>query len=228
MLVKIVISAAYGILLGLVTIPLSKKLTLSRTDDPGMAAPLNKTSFKLLAVVLGLIAAAGIVFTSESYSLMIRDLLLLIPIFSIAFVDSLVRKIPNPLLLAMLAIDFVSLIYEAVQLNDPDEVIDFIFKPIIGVTIGMIVCIIPSILKIPMGAGDIKYSGVIGFTVYAFGYFQAMVLMAVLVALFWAYLKATKKGSIKTQVPMGPFLSIGTVITMCLPITRFVGEISLF
>ncbi len=228
MKLNIIIFAVYGIILGLVTIPLSKKLTLSRTDDPGMAAPLNKTSVKILAVVLGLIAAAGIVFTAKSYSLMIRDLLLLVPIFSISFVDALVRKIPNPLLLTMLGIDIVSLIYECIKLDDSDEVLDLIFKPILGVALGMVVCIIPSLLKIPMGAGDVKYSGVIGFTVYAFGYFQAMILMAVLVALFWVYLKISKKGDVKTQIPMGPFLSIGTIITMCFSLTQIVGEVSLF
>ncbi len=228
MIVKLIIFAVYGVILGLVTIPLSKKLTLSRTEDPGMAAPLNKLTVKLLCIVFGLVTSAALVFTANSYSLMVRDLLLLVPIFSIMIVDALVRKIPNPLLLTMLVIDIVSLIYECIKLDDPDDVLDLIFKPIVGVAMGMIVCIIPSILKIPMGAGDVKYSGVIGFTVYAFGYFQAMVLMSVLVALYWAYLKASKKGGIKTLIPMGPFLSIGTIITMCVPITRFVGEISLF
>ena len=87
----------------------------------------------------------------------------------------------------------------------------------------MIVCTIPSILKIPMGAGDIKYSGVIGLTIYAVSYFQAMVLMALFVLMFFIYMKIKKKGGLKTQIPMGPFLSIGTVISMCFSVFDFIG-----
>ncbi|MBR7073031.1 MAG: prepilin peptidase, partial [Eubacterium sp.] len=158
----------------------------------------------------------------------VKYLLLLIPIFSVAFVDALVRKIPNPLLLSMLIIDIAFTIYDCVRAEDNDEIVSIIFRLIVGFFLGLIVCTLPSMLKIPMGAGDIKYSAVIGATVYFMGYFQAMILMALLVAVFYAFLKITKKGNIKTQIPMGPFLSIGTVITMCFPLTRIVGEISLF
>ena len=228
MIVKIIIFAVYGLFLGIVTIPLSKKLTLSRTDDPGMAAPLNKAPLKVAAVILGLAAAAGVVFTADDYFIMAKYLLLLVPIFSIAFVDALVRKIPNPLLLSMLVVDLAFLIYDCVRAKDDDEILSIIFRVIVGFFLGFIVCTLPSLLKIPMGAGDIKYSAVIGATLYFVGYFQAMILMAALVALFYVILKITKKGNIKTQIPMGPFLSIGTVITMCFPLSHIVGNISLF
>ena len=74
-----------------------------------------------------------------------------------------------------------------------------------------------------MGAGDIKYSGVIGICIYATGYFQSMVIMAILVAIAYLYLKITKKGDMKTQIPMGPFLSAGTVITMCFSVFDMFG-----
>ena len=208
---KIVLSIVYGIVLGLITIPLSKKLTLSRTEDPGDAAPLTKAPLMLLAVVLGLAASTGVVFTADSYELLIRNLLLLVPIFSISFVDALVRKIPNPLLLTMIAIDLVYIIYVCVKTQSAE----ILPKTFIGLFIGMLICYVPSLLKIPMGAGDIKYSAVIGMCIYAMGYAQSMILMSVFVAIFWIFLKVTKKGNIKTQIPMGPFLSLGTVITMC-------------
>ncbi len=211
MIFKIIVSIIYGIALGIVTIPLSKKLTLSRTEDPAEAAPLNKMSIKILSVALGLAAAFGITFTADSPDLYIRNLLLLIPIFSLSFVDALVRKIPNSCLLSMLVVEVAYVIYHCIA-NKSLDIIPSIFM---GFFIGMVVCLIPSILKIPMGAGDIKYSGVIGICIYATGYFQSMVIMAILVAVFYVYLKIMKKGDLKTQVPMGPFLSAGTVITMC-------------
>ena len=210
-LIKILITVVYGSVLGIVTIPLAKKLALSRTEDPGDVAPLNKRSIKVLSLVLGIAATAGLTFTADAVDLYIRNLLLLIPIFGLSFVDAVVRKIPNPLLLSMLVIEAIYVAYHCITAKDA-AIIPGIF---IGFFLGMIVCLIPSVLKIPMGAGDIKYSGVIGICIYATGYFQAMIIMALLVALFYVYLKITKKGGMKTQVPMGPFLSIGTVATMC-------------
>ncbi len=208
---KIIISITYGIVVGLITVPLSKKLALSRTEDPGQLAPLSKAPLRIAAFALGIAASAGIVFTADAPELLIRNLLLLVPIFSISFVDALVRKIPNPLLLVMIAINLVYIVYVCVSTKSTIQ----IPKSFIGLFFGALVCYIPSVLKIPMGAGDIKYSAVIGLTVYAMGYFQSMLLMAVFVALFFVYLKISKKGGLKTQIPMGPFLSIGTVVTMC-------------
>lgn len=216
---KIIIAIVYGIVLGLITIPLSKKLTLSRTDDPGKAAPLTKAPLMLLAVVLGVGASFGVVFTADSYEILIRNLLLLVPIFSISFVDALVRKIPNPLLLTMIVIDLVYVIYVCVSTHS----LDILPKTFIGMLIGLIVCYVPSMLKIPMGAGDIKYSAVIGMCIYAMGYAQSMILMAVLVAIFLVYLKVSGKGGLKTQIPMGPFLSVGTVISMCFSIFSIIN-----
>ena len=213
-LFKIIIAVVYGLVLGFVAIPVSKKLALSRTEDPADVAPLNNKWVKILSVVLGLAASFGLTFTADAVDLYIRNLLLLIPIFSLSFVDAVVRKIPNPCLLSMLVVEVVYAVYHCVSAKN----VDIIKSIVVGFMVGMIVCLIPSLLKIPMGAGDIKYSGVIGICIYAAGYFQSMIIMALLVALFYVYLKAARKGDLKTQIPMGPFLSVGTVVTMCFPL----------
>jgi prepilin signal peptidase PulO-like enzyme (type II secretory pathway) len=217
-IIKILVAIVYGVALGVVTIPLSKKLTLSRTDDPAKASPLNKASLKIITVVFGIAASAAIVFTADATDLLVRNLLLLIPIFSISVVDALVRKIPNPLLLVMLIIEAVYVIYHCVSTKSSDIFI----KILVGFLVGMIVCFLPSLLKIPMGAGDIKYSAVIGICIFAMGYFQSMIFMGILIAIYLVYLKITKKGGLKTLVPMGPFLSAGTVISMCFLFTDFI------
>jgi Flp pilus assembly protein protease CpaA len=217
--IKILVSIVYGIILGIVTVPLSKKLTLSRTDDPVKAAPLDKPLLKAIAIIVSLASSVAVMFTADEMDLLIRNLLLLIPIISISFVDALVRKIPNPLLLAMLIIEAVYAIYHCVATKSTD-IIPSMFM---GFFIGMIVCLVPSFLKIPMGAGDVKYSAVIGICIYAMGYFQSMVFMGLFVAIFLAYLKITKKGGLKTLVPMGPFLSAGTIISMCFLFTNYIS-----
>jgi prepilin signal peptidase PulO-like enzyme (type II secretory pathway) len=217
--VKVIVSIVFGILLGIITIPISKKLTLSRTDDPAKAAPLNTVLMKVLFIILGLGASFAIVFTAGDYDILVRNLLVLIPIFSIALVDSLVRKIPNSLLLSIIIIDAVYLAYHCIANKSAKE----LASAGIGFVAGLIVSNLPSILKIPMGAGDIKYSAVIGLTIYMMGYFQSMILMGIFVAIFLAYLKISKKGDLKTLVPMGPFLSLGTVVTMCVSIVDLVN-----
>lgn len=226
LLLKIIISVLYGIIVGVVTIPVSKKLSSVRTEDPAKLAPLLKTSVRLLIVTLAVISSVGITMTTDfsqwdSVALALRNLLFLIPIFSIATIDSLVRKIPNSLLLGMIAIEVVYLV-DICVVNKSAEALPSAF---VGFFIGMVVCTIPSLLKIPMGAGDIKYNGVIGLSIGAVGYFQSMILMAIFVAIFALVLKITKKGGMKTLIPMGPFISMGMVISLCFP---FADIIQLF
>lgn len=218
-LVKIIITVIFGLALGFITIPISKKLALSRTEDPADVAPLNNIWVKILSVSAALAATAGLTFTADAVDLYIRNLFLLIPIFSLSFVDALVRKIPNPCLLSMLVVEAGYVAYHCISTKSV-QIIPGIF---VGFFLGMVVCTIPSILKIPMGAGDIKYSGVIGICVYAAGYFQSMVIMSLLIAVFYFYLKLTKKGDLKTQIPMGPFLSVGTVVSMCFSVFSLFG-----
>ena len=220
-----IFSLVYGIILGIITIPLSKWLAKRRTDDPSKLAPLVKTPIRILIVFAAIVAALGISFTTNTEDPGalregIRNIILLIPVFSIATVDSLVRKIPNPLLLAMLVIQAVYITVVSIMTESIDE----IPKAIIGFFLGMVVCFIPSLLKIPMGAGDIKYNGVIGLCIGAAGYFESMILMAVFVVIAFVYLKISKKGGMKTLIPMGPFISLGMVIAMCFPLSVLFGS----
>ena len=141
-LVKILVSVVYGIVLGIISIPISKKLALSRTEDPAAVAPLNKRSIHILSIVLSVAASLGITFGADSADIFVRNLLLLIPIFGIIFVDALVRKIPNPLLLTMLVIELGYVIYHCISTKSM-EIFPSIF---VGFFVGMVVCLIPSLL----------------------------------------------------------------------------------
>ena len=219
-ILKIIISAVFGVALGFVTIPLAKKLALSRAEDPAEVAPLNKPLVKASSVVLALAGAFGVVFTAETPELLIRNLLFLIPVFALSYVDAVVRKIPNSCLLSILVVEAVYAIYYSVHY----QTLDIIPKMFVGILLGTVVCIIPGFLKIPMGAGDVKYNGVIGICLYAVGYFQSMILMALFIGIFAIYLKITKKGGLKTMAPMGPFLSAGMVISMCVSFVSMIDK----
>lgn len=218
-LCKALVAVIYGVALGIISVPLSKKLALSRTDDPGLLAPLNKASLKTGMPVLGVAASLAVTFTAGDEALLIRNLLFLLPIFSLSLVDALVRKIPNPLLLSMLVVEAGYIIYDCIS----KQSMEIILKVFIGFFVSMIACLLPSFLKIPMGAGDIKYIGVIGISFYIGGYIQSMLFMALFVSLAYVILKMTKKGGMKTLIPMGPFLSVGVVITMCFSLFELLG-----
>lgn len=213
-LVKILIGIVYGLLLVAIAIPLSKKLILTRTEDPGETLPLNNKFVRLLISIASLLASLGVVFTAEDDISLVRNLLLLIPMINISIVDFFIKKIPNSLLLSMILIQGGYAAYVCTTEHSTKLLITIAF----GFAVGFIGCTIPSILRLPVGAGDIKYSAMIGMVVYIAGYFQSMILMGIVGLILLVVLKITKKGDGKTMVPMGPLLSIGTVITMCYPL----------
>lgn len=220
-LIKLLIGAAYGIFLGVVTIIVSKKLTLKRTDDPVKAAPIDTTLFKIMAVVVGIIASVAVMLTSTDTALAIRNELLLIPIASIAVVDSLVRKIPNPLLLYMIIVQVIYLVYYSVT-NDPQILLTAGF----GFFVGFASCAFTTLLKVPVGNGDTKYCAVLGMCIYLQSFLQSMVLVGLIAIICLIYLKATKKGGIKTMIPLGPLISLATVISICFPyLPNFLAEL---
>ena len=225
LVLKILICVIYGALIGLLSIPIAKKLILKRSDDPGDTIVLNDRLRKAAVILSGAAVGAVMAVTIDDVSLLIRNLVLLFPMLCIAIIDILIRKIPNPLLLAMIGIQAVYLTYYSVVNHTTSNLITAGF----GFFIGFFCCTVPSILKIPVGAGDIKYSAVIGLCIYFGNYLQAMIIMGLLALGFYLILKVTKKGGMKTLVPMGPFLSIGAVISMCFPvINNLIEKVGMF
>lgn len=225
LIIKLVIGILYGLIVGVLSIPLSKKLILKRSDDPGDTIVLNNKISRIGIICAGLVSGICLAVTADTWALFIRNLLLLLPMLSIAIVDGLIRKIPNPLLLAMIAVQAVYVTYYCITNNTTQLLISAGF----GLFIGFLCCTVPSILRIPVGAGDIKYSAVIGLCIYFISYMQAMIIMGILALVAYVFLKATKKGGMKTLIPMGPFLSVGAVISMCFPLLEsLLAEVGMF
>lgn len=225
LIIRLVIGIAFGLVVGVLSIPLSKKLILKRSDDPGDVIVLSNNVSRFGIITASLAAGICLSVTAGDWAVMIRNLLLLFPMMSIAIVDGLIRKIPNPLLLFMIAVQAVYVTYYCIA-NDTTQLL---ISAGFGFFVGFLCCTIPSVLRIPVGAGDIKYSAVIGLCIYFVSYMQAMVIMGILAFIVFVFLKATKRGGMKTLIPMGPFLSAGAVISMCFPLLESVlAEISMF
>lgn len=137
--------------------------------------------------------------------------------FNVAAVDILLRRIPNAILLGMLLIQVSDImIYQIGGGNAADLMI----QSLVGLIIGWAMFKIPAAFKLSVGAGDIKFSAVIGFMLGIKLYVYAMLCMAIVLLVFYCYLRITKTGNMKTKAPMGPFLAIGTFVTMLVPLSR--------
>lgn len=134
--------------------------------------------------------------------------------FNVAAVDALLRRIPNAILLGMM---FLHIINIGVGILQGADAMDSIMTSITGLLFGYIIFLLPGIFKMSIGAGDVKYSAVIGFMMGFANYAEAMVVMAVAVLVFYLYLKITNTGNAKTAAPMGPFLSIGAFVAILFP-----------
>jgi len=130
--------------------------------------------------------------------------------FAIAAVDFSVKKIPNILLLLLMASHIAFLIY------------DFSLGKLLGSLAGLVVAAavfaIPSAFKISVGAGDIKLAAVTGFCLGFYGFLQAMIIMAALISVFGTYLIIRKTGGFKTETAMGPYIAAGLFLTRLFPL----------
>lgn len=71
-----------------------------------------------------------------------------------------------------------------------------------------------------MGFGDVKLAGVLGLYLGVLGWTHAlagMFIAFVLAALYGLVAMALRKATLKTNVPFGPFMILGTVVGLLLP-----------
>lgn len=130
---------------------------------------------------------------------------------NISAVDLLIRRIPNPMLLCMLVLKIADITVCVVR---GQGIKGALLPSLIGAIVGYVMFVAPAFLKLMVGAGDIKYSIVLGFYLGIYKYVQAMVIMALLLLVYLIYLRVTKKGNLKTAAPMGPYISVGAIVVM--------------
>ena len=128
----------------------------------------------------------------------------------IAMVDFKIKKIPNELLIALIVnrIFFLAIIHD----------LKAITLSLVGMIAGFIIFLLPSYLKMNIGGGDIKFGAVVGFCLGVYNFFEVMIIMAAALAILTVYLIASKRGTLKTQAAMGPFIALGVIITIIFPL----------
>lgn len=151
---------------------------------------------------------------AKEYWDIVRVLVFTMFALNVSAVDILLRRIPNAILLGMIFLQIANI---AVEITAGADAMDTIVTSLVGMVAAYIVFMLPAMLKLSVGAGDVKYSAVIGFTMGFYNYVEAMLVMAIVIFAFYVYLKVTKTGDIKTAAPMAPFLSVGTFVTLLFP-----------
>ncbi len=186
-----------------------------RTDENSKIEAIKNTATVVAWMLISAALFAAVFARNEDTALRIESIAYISVAISIGIVDLDIKKIPNSSVLALLIIRTAALIY-AIATGVPIK--ESLIPSLIGLAAGFILYQLPMLIRIPIGAGDVKYSAAIGYCLGAFGYIQAALFMALGLAVYLVYLLVTKKGSLKTAVPMGPFLSLGVVATVIYPI----------
>lgn len=186
-----------------------------RTEDSSKIEAVNNVALAIISAVITGILFALIFKLYDSTAKRIEYAAYASIAISIGVVDLDLKKIPNLSVLALLAVRTVAGIYELVSGGSAKGAI---FPSLIGLAAAFILYQLPMLIGIPIGTGDVKFASAIGYCLGIFGFLQSALIMAAALALLLVYLTATKKGSAKTKVPMGPFLAAGTIATVLFPV----------
>ncbi|MBO5359855.1 MAG: prepilin peptidase [Clostridia bacterium] len=186
-----------------------------RTQEASRIEAVKNTAVIVAWVVLsGVLFAVSFLRYSETAARLEAVAYISVAI-AIGIVDLDIKKIPNSSVLTLLIIRTVAIVY-AIATGVPVK--ETLIPSLIGLAAGFILYQLPMLVGVPIGTGDVKYSAAIGYCLGVFGFLQASLIMAAGLIIFLIYLVATKKGSLKTSVPMGPYLSLGAVITVLFPL----------
>lgn len=132
---------------------------------------------------------------------------------ALSVVDISIRKIPNEILLLMLITSLTFLVVNNGFGNISDR--------LIGLVAGVVVFLLPTIVGKGAGAGDIKLAGVVGFCLGLHDMLGAYIFMLIPLLIYTAYVYIAKKGSVKSKVALGAFMSVGFTMVFALRLFAF-------
>lgn len=148
----------------------------------------------------------------RSYGISVRMLEIIFALSActvLSAVDVCTRKIPNRILILLL----VGAVGLLILKNDWTS----FSSHLLGALLGVVVFLAPSLVVKQAGMGDIKLAGVIGFYLGVNYTMVALLVMSVLFLIVAVFLIATRRGSLKSAVAFGPYISAGFIIALILP-----------
>ncbi len=214
-MLEILYGGPLGILAALAFNRISVFQVQKRTQENAKIETVKNTALIVAWVLLSGVLFAAVFARYSDTAVRLESVAYISIAISIGVVDMDIKKIPNSSVLALLIVRTLAIIW-AIANGAPVK--ETLIPSLIGLAAGFILYQLPMLIGIPIGTGDVKYSSAIGYCLGAFGYIQAALIMAVGLLVYLVYLVATKKGSLKTSVPMGPYLSLGAVVTVLFPV----------
>lgn len=223
-MIDYIIVALAGILLGFLSMKLSNRLIKVRlTPDMKPVKVDGRTAPFVWMLITPFMFCAFHLAADADWFISVENMILFCIVACLTVCDLSIRRLPNELLLAMIVLKVIATVVAFIRVGEIDwsEVRNSLF----GMVVGFGVFLLPSMFRVPIGAGDIKYAAVIGLYFGIVGFLQVMVVMGAASLLFLFYLLIARKGGMKTYSAMGPLLSLGVVVTLFWPVAE--GVISL-
>lgn len=207
MLILMIISGATAGYFGLL---LSKKLIAARNNGKAESKLIAGEYAYVLWCLIGALSFGLIQFTNTDFLQKMEFASVFFICLSISAVDFNVRKIPNSLLLALIASKTVFLVLDFSK--------EKLWQSLLGFGAACIIFTLPSLVKIHVGAGDIKFAVVVGLYLGMMGFLQAMIIMAAAISVYGIYVFIKRVGGIKTKTAMGPYLALGMFCSLLFPL----------
>jgi len=216
MVYRLIILTVIGGILGFISLFLARLLIKNRGETPA-GKLLTGTLSNIIWISVGMLIGLGIALLNANWSRTIELILLAFILLSLSLVDAKIRKIPNSLLMALIALRLGVLIYGAITGKASGN--EWL-NSLIGSVAGWLIFTIPSMIGLTVGWGDVKFAAVSGLYLKIIGMVQAMLVMSFIILIYGLVLIIAKKGSFKTAVAYGPALSVGIVVTTLLPLAE--------
>ena len=177
-------------------------------------------SLPCLAERLLIVAAAlcgGVIgFCTGGWLPMVSALAVLFVGIAVAVSDWLCRIIPNPTVLAIFALKL--LLIAGALLNIPGAPSFGLLSSLGGMVFCFLVFSAPALMGKQVGAGDIKLAAAMGFLL---GFGSSLLAVTFMGLLILGYSMVQRQmpllAFLKTDIPMGPFIAAGMMITCVVP-----------
>ena len=143
----------------------------------------------------------------------VRYICLIVALYPIAIIDYRKKIIPNKILLVLLAMRLVLFVAEYIVYSN--TAITVYLSSFMGGLIGFVIMgICYFITKGGMGAGDVKLFFVMGMFLGPRVIMGVAFMSALVAAIYSIVLLLRKRTTMKETLPFGPFVFVGTFITM--------------
>ena len=175
----------------------------------------NKKLLPYAAIPLIIVAYLVLKYKADDIMTILRSVSLIAFGYVAAYLDFKTRKVPNKLVLIMLAVWAV--LMAGYVIVDIEPAIKLLVQSLIGgAAAGGLFLAIYYVSRKGVGGGDIKLIAVMGLFMTMAKLMPMLFFSALSSALFSAVLLITKRATMKSAIPLVPFLYLGTLIIIFL------------